>query len=463
MRSIMVKLWLAIISINLIVLIILGIFLGKLVHDFHFNLMAQDLRMMGNEINIIYGKSGKDQAQKYALAMAQHTSASIAVLDAKGNIVVITDQRLSNSAHLRQTIATMPAGHNSHLVAFNPIFKNEMITVIIPSLSKGFKTVIFAPAESITSTINRLWLFMLLSGLVVMLLMAMISYLISKKISSPLLKLNKEAHKIAEGEFDNLQLPKSNDEIGQLSDTIHYAAQNIKRTLMEREQLSQIQKDFVANVSHDLRTPLSLIRGYAIALQQNIVEGKEKDNAINIIIEESERMQRLSNELLDLAKLENGKKVYSMEKLELGMHTKKIIGQQRTLVDNKNIELLFSDETNKREVFADADAITQVILNLFNNAVNHTAIEGTIKIQLILEENQVFFSVNNSGSFIPPEDIPFLWERFYKAEKSRNRSSGGTGLGLAIVKGIISAHNGQVGVESSQEQGTTFWFLLPSA
>lgn len=460
MRSIMLKLWLAITLTNLIIFAFLGVFAGKLVHDFHFDLKAQDMRMLGNEVNIIYGKSGKTKALDYALAMATHSSAIVAIVDERGKPITATEKALitGNNILLPQELIAVNKHKPSLNIGDNKLFHKEMISVVIPSPSGHFSTVVFSPVEPITSTINDLIRLILLVGLISMFVMALIAYFISRKISAPLRQLNKEALKIAEGEFDDLQLPKSRDEIGQLSETIYYAAKNLKKTINEREMLYQMQKDFVANVSHDLRTPLSLIQGYAIALQQNIVEGQEKENAINIIIDESERMHRLTNELLELAKLEEGKKEYKRTALRLDELTKKILTQQSNNL--KNIELNFEDKTQGAVVFADIDAITQVIINLLSNAINHTPQQGSIAIRIDSLEKQLLFSIQNSGSFISPEDLPFIWERFYKTEKSRNRNYKGTGLGLAIVKAIITAHDGQVGAESSNEKGTTFWFTL---
>lgn len=458
MKSIMLKIWLTIILINLMVFAVLGIALGKLVHDFHFNLKAEDLEMLGKEINVIYQASGKDAALSYSLAMARHSYAKIAIVDYNRNILVSTDKK--SFANILSSKNFYNLKKQNHYIN---LFNQNMLLVVIPSNINNFSTIILTPIAPITSTINELWVLMFKIGIVMMLLLAAITYLISKRISSPLLILNKEALKIAEGNFDSIEVPQSNDEIGQLSNTIHYVAQSMKNTLTERERLYQIQKDFVANVSHDLRTPLSLIQGYAIALQQDIAQGKEKDNAIQVILDESERMHRLTNQLLDLAKLEAGKESFNFSTINISDVTRRILENYSTAAKAKGIAFVFQDLLELKQIQADEDRIAQVIINLLNNAINHTNSDGEITVTIMNNNNnQLLFKVHNTGSVIPQDELHYIWERFYKGDKSRHLSVKNTGLGLAIVKGIVNAHGGDVGVSSSDRDGTTFWFSLPT-
>lgn len=236
------------------------------------------------------------------------------------------------------------------------------------------------------------------------------------------------------------------------------------RDMTEERRLDKLRKDFIANVSHELRTPISMLQGYSEAIVDDVAESREDKNELaQIIHDESLRMGRLVNELLDLARMEAGHIQLNKESVDVETFVERILKKFKGLADENNVELNLTKHIFNHEIYIDQDRVEQVLTNLIDNAIRHSNENG--KVNVVIESNTTDFnvSVNDNGSGIPEEDLPFVFERFYKADKSRMKSSKkkGTGLGLSIAKNIIDAHNGSITVNSKVNEGTTFAFKLP--
>ncbi|MEH7107387.1 ATP-binding protein [Bacillus sp. JJ1764] len=236
----------------------------------------------------------------------------------------------------------------------------------------------------------------------------------------------------------------------------------VLRDMTEERQLEKMRKDFIANVSHELRTPISMLQGYSEAIVDNIAESQEeKREMAKVIYDESLRMGRLVNELLDLARMEAGHIQLTLEDVDLASFLNRIIHKFQGLAKDNSILLSAEIPTEISSIRFDPDRIEQVLTNLIDNAMRHTPQGGTVKLKAGLEEKGIKIEVEDSGSGIPEDDLPFVFERFYKADKARTRGRSGTGLGLAIAKNIIDAHKGHISVHSKIGHGTTFSFIIP--
>ncbi len=236
----------------------------------------------------------------------------------------------------------------------------------------------------------------------------------------------------------------------------------VLRDMTEERQLEKMRKDFIANVSHELRTPISMLQGYSEAIVDDIAESQEeKKEMAKVIYDESLRMGRLVNELLDLARMEAGHIQLTIEEVNLNTFINRIIHKFQGLVKENEIYLTADIDSGISSVAFDPDRIEQVLTNLIDNAIRHTPKGGTVELISISEDKGIRMEVKDSGSGIPEDDLPFVFERFYKADKARTRGRAGTGLGLAIAKNIIDAHRGHISVQSKLGQGTTFSFFLP--
>ncbi len=234
--------------------------------------------------------------------------------------------------------------------------------------------------------------------------------------------------------------------------------------ITELRRLERIRQDFVANVSHELRTPIASIKGYAETLLEGAL--KDKDHAkefVNIILQDSNRLASLIDDLLDLAKIESGKVKMVFMPLELKPLVKKTLAVLEKTAKEKSLSLHIEIPDNLPKVSADDKKLSQVLLNLLDNAVKYTPDGGSIKITAFPKDKFIQVDVADTGAGIPDSDIARIFERFYRVDKARSRELGGTGLGLSIVKQIVHAHQGSVWVTSKVNGGSTFSFTLPQA
>ncbi|MFX3624736.1 MAG: ATP-binding protein [Ectobacillus sp.] len=237
----------------------------------------------------------------------------------------------------------------------------------------------------------------------------------------------------------------------------------VLRDMTEERRLEKMRKDFIANVSHELRTPMVMLQGYSEAILDDIVTTKEEVHEfVQIIYDESVRLGRLVNELLDLARMESGRVELRLEEVEIIPFVEKLVRKFQGIAKEKGVYLQtgFLSETDKQ--LFDQDRMEQVFTNLIDNAVRHTDAGGTVSFLIHQDRSGISFEVKDSGVGIPKEDVPFIFERFYKGDKARTRGkTGGTGLGLAIAKNIVEAHGGKISVSSEENKGTTFSVFLP--
>ncbi|WP_349407608.1 ATP-binding protein [Pseudalkalibacillus sp. SCS-8] len=234
------------------------------------------------------------------------------------------------------------------------------------------------------------------------------------------------------------------------------------RDMTDERQHDKLRKDFIANVSHELRTPIAMLQGYSEAIIDDIAatEAEKKDIA-QIIYDESLRMGRLVNELLDLARMEAGH--VSLEKMEIKVDEffPRVVRKFQGLSKEREISLELQKPDHSSIMYGDPDRLEQVMTNLVDNAIRHTNKGGHVQVKVMDQSDGTYVEVKDTGSGIPKEDLPFVFERFYKADKARTRGRSGTGLGLAIAKNIVDSHGGKISVHSKVGEGTTFSFHIP--
>jgi two-component system, OmpR family, sensor histidine kinase ResE len=234
------------------------------------------------------------------------------------------------------------------------------------------------------------------------------------------------------------------------------------RDMTEERRLDKLREDFIANVSHELRTPIAMLQGYSEAIIDDIASTEEEKREIaKVIYDESLRMGRLVNDLLDLARMQATHINLNIEEVEINDLINRITRKFQGPAKERNIKLSSIKDDSLGSFQLDPDRIEQVLTNLIDNALRHTESGGTVTLQVDLQEGGLLIDVKDSGSGIPEEDLPFVFERFYKADKARTRGRSGTGLGLAIVKNIVDAHQGHISVHSKINEGTTFTFFIP--
>ncbi|AOM82764.1 ATP-binding protein [Salisediminibacterium beveridgei] len=236
----------------------------------------------------------------------------------------------------------------------------------------------------------------------------------------------------------------------------------VMRDMTEERLHDKLRKDFIANVSHELRTPISMLQGYSEAIIDDVAgSDEEKKELAQIIYDESLRMGRLVNELLDLARIEAGHIQLNIESVNMTEFSERIFRKFTGVAKENDVDLISEIAASDAEAYVDPDRIEQVMTNLVDNAIRYTSVNGSVTIRLEELINGFKLEIEDSGAGIPEEDLPFVFERFYKADKARTRGRAGTGLGLAIVKNIVEAHKGRVSAHSKIGEGTTFSVFLP--
>jgi len=232
--------------------------------------------------------------------------------------------------------------------------------------------------------------------------------------------------------------------------------------ITEIRRLETMRRDFVANVSHELKTPLTSIKGFVETLLEGALEDKENSvNFLKIINTHADRLNTLINDLLDLSHIESKEIVLKKEKIVIAKLVDEVMFEFKSQAKKKAVEIS-SALPQGIEIIADKSKIEQVFTNLVNNAIKYNKENGSVRIYSEQLTDKIKIVVEDSGSGIPAKDIPRIFERFYRVDKARSRSLGGTGLGLSIVKHIIELHGGNVGVESTEGLGSRFWFILPA-
>lgn len=236
----------------------------------------------------------------------------------------------------------------------------------------------------------------------------------------------------------------------------------VLRDVTEERRLDRLRKDFIANVSHELRTPLSMMQGYSEALLDDFGDDADQRRSLHEIIhDESLRMRRLVNDLLDFAQLESGQFQMNIANCDVNQLVRRTVRKFHALAKDQGIELHEDIPQAHTLIQADEDRLEQVFTNLLDNAIRHTPNGGCVSVAVNTGEHYTNVRVSDTGLGIPNEDLPYIWERFYKADKARTRGRAGLGLGLAITKHIVREHHGDIVVESTPQKGTTFTVSLP--
>ena len=326
-----------------------------------------------------------------------------------------------------------------------------------------------AQIENSAITANKFITIIALAVLVIALLWV---FWFSKKISKPISEMNVLTKNMAALNFDKKLSPRSNDEIGQLAVSINNLSEKLNVTLQDlnasnaqlrdeielEHQLDTMRRGFVANVSHELKTPIAIIQGYAEGIKLDI-NSASKDKYLDVIIDESHRMNKLVLSLLNLSKYESGQIDLNFRDFDICALIK---ARGERILRGKNVNVIY-DIPESYNVFADPDQIDQVIKSYMENALSHVNEEGVIKVSVLNgENNKGIVSVYNSGSRVEEEQMPQIWQSFYRGDKSHNRESGRFGLGLSIVSAIMKLHRENCGVYNTDD-GVCFWFTVKNS
>ena len=352
------------------------------------------------------------------------------------------------------------------------------VILLSGNLDNGYKLYIRLPIASIQESVKISNNFLLLIGSFTIIIGGIVVSIISNKFTKPIYELNNIARKMANLDFSRKYIEnESDDEINNLGRSINIVSDKLEKTIKQlketnielekdiehKSRIDEMRKQFISDVSHELKTPIALIQGYAEGLKENVIQDEEsKKQYVEVILDEANKMDKLVKQLLELMKLEYGKREFNNFKFNIVELISEIIRKTRVMLENQNVDVIF-DNTKEIYVYADEFYVEQVVTNYITNAIKHVdERDGKKYIEIRIEKrdnNKVRIYVYNTGEFISEEDQNRIWNRFYKVDSSRNREKGGTGIGLALVKAIMNNYKNSYGVYN-KDNGVEFYFDL---
>lgn len=344
-------------------------------------------------------------------------------------------------------------------------------------LDNGYIIYIEVPIAAIEESVRISNNLLIIMGIIISIVSAIISSVISSKFTKPILKLNEIANKMANLDFsEKYRISDSDDEINDLGRSINKMSDKLERTIKqlrknnnqlekdieEKSKIDEMRKQFISDVSHELKTPIALIQGYAEGLIENVNTDEEsKKYYAEVILDESNKMDKLVRQLLELMTIEYGKRDFSNSKFDICELIQEVIRKCNVMIEENNAQIKF-DNNSKIYVYADEFYIDQAFTNYLTNAIKHVKeINGkkeiVIKTKINENNKKVRISVFNTGDNISEENLQKIWGRFYKIDSSRNRDDGGTGIGLSLVKAIMNNYNSEYGA-INKKNGVEFYF-----
>ncbi|NLP28470.1 MAG: HAMP domain-containing protein [Clostridia bacterium] len=489
------KLWKKLFIITFVILII---FISAIIYfqsisfeSFYIKRKIKRFEKNIERFNGLYSQSYINDFNLYYMMrqFEESNNAKIIIIDSSGQVRSIGDSKIDEDSSKKSTINRifqewildsqafndiLELKKNKTTIYYNPDFDINNIVCISPTSRENNKNIILAvsslqPIEEASEIIKEFYIYIFIGALIIVIILSIIY---ANMISKPLIKLNNSAKRISEMDFSQQCDVNSDDELGNLAKTLNFLSYRLNSALTELQQkniklkqdiekerkLDKMRKEFVAGVSHELRTPISIISGYAEGLKDNVADDDSREFYLDVIMDEASKMNALVSDMLDLSQLESGNFKMEAEPFHIDELMKKCINKNKQFFQQKNIKV---QESLAKEVtvFADYLRIEQVITNFLTNAIRHTPENGVVNIKLRDEQQSCKVEIENQGEHLAECDLENIWDRFYKADKSRNRIAGGTGLGLSIVKNILLMHNSTFGVKNTK-LGVCFFFTL---
>ncbi len=412
-------------------------------------------------------------AQALAKLVSQLTAADFAILDPSGRILFSSERlgRFSGAALSSIVVDQALSEGKAGSATLRDLLGRLSVVAVAPvtgSSGEVGAVALVRPVGEVTQTTRRYLVLIVESLLIGLALSLLASFLLARGLTRPLLALEAAATRVAAGDFGQRVPVESGDELGRVASSFNAMAERLGALRRERQEL-------YASVSHELRTPVTSIKGFAQALDDNVGSVEDRRRHVGIIIEEASRLERLVNDLFQLARLEAGQVTFEWRAVDLAALVAGVVERYRPEADRVGVRLdLENPKTPGRGrvgpliVRGDPDRLTQVLANLLENALRFTPRGGRVGVHIARAENEadegagsLLVTVADTGPGIPGKDLGRVFDRFYTVDRSRARTKGGTGLGLAIVKEIIEAHGGRVWAGRAPEGGALLSFTLP--
>ncbi len=457
--------------------LILALIISSIANDYATTTKEEGLTRTSKALsNFLVGDFEGDSADKFTEYLIEekerlnpvltlflpYSDTCIFIADANGQ-PICNDQKLG----MNSVLGSIPISYVEKLSQNQPVLENSNLG---GSLSKAHLVsaqpiierngecmggvFVCAESESITNFVNVMMKAIVLSTASLMLAVLIAIYFITERTVVPLRNMLKAVKSFSRGQMDARLIVSGNDEFTELSRAFNQMAESL-------EHQEHLRRSFLANVSHDLRTPMTTISGFVDGIKDGVIPPEQHEHYLNIISSETKRLSRLVSTLLDISRMQAGERKFEKKPFDICEMTRQILISFEQKIDEKKLDVEFICDKDNMLVSADKDAIHQILYNICDNAIKFSYEGGKYKIQIKQTANRkISVSVYNEGVGIPKEDLPFVFERFYKSDKSRGLDKTGVGLGLYIAKTIIEAHDEQISVNSEAEKYCEFVFTL---
>ena len=475
-RTLFSRMLVTYLSVTLGLMILLGVTVGSMFQQQYMGEKESELRREAEEIadtvvNRYMDDDKRPLAEKELLTIARKYDAMIVLrfADAKYGKRAFVDEgsqekwKGSQDMDVEEQALALLDGTEAGCIVTNMLQDRVDIPVmtLIAPIANGERIIaalfLHTDMSRINASVRQVWMDVLLYSCIAVLVAFLAVSYTTGRITRPIIDMNATVLRFSKGEFDLRLRAKGQDEVAQLGKSFNLMAN-------ELNSLEQSRRSFVANVSHELRSPLTSMRGFLEAIQDGTIPPEESPKYLAIVIDENRRMTGMVNDLLDLARIESGQYALNLSAFDINELIARTLLTFEARIDSAHIEIALDFSENYCYVEADADQIAQVLRNLIDNAVKFTPEGGRLTISTAADKRLATIRVADSGKGMAAEDIPYVFDRFYKAEKAHTpRAQSGTGLGLSIVKRIIAAHGQDITVESELGSGTAFIFTLKRA
>lgn len=461
-RTLYPKLLLGYVAFGILGFLTIAIFTSRMTLNYIERDTASDLYRESNLLaanyaaNYYRGTMTLEDVTSHFVAVATYLDTEIQVVSPDGKVLISSSSDTSSDAIQNFDITAFGTSYYQTGTFFNT-FQEETLSVFSP-ITINYKVrgyvLIHKPVRDLIALKDGFINIAYMTLAVIFLCAFVLLGLFTCTVYIPIRKITRAARDYSEGNFDTQINIQTNDEIGYLAASLNYMA-------TELSTLEDDQRKFIANVSHDFRSPLTSIKGYVEAIMDGTIPHEMQDKYLNIILLETERLNKLTQSMLELNKYGARGTMLDISSFDINNTIKLVVQSFEGICQEKKIsfELILTGHTSF--VYADISKIQQVLYNLIDNAIKFSHPDSTITIETTEKNEKVFISVKDMGIGIPKDSIKKIWERFYKTDLSRGKDKRGTGLGLAIVREIISVHNENINVISTEGVGTEFIFTLP--
>lgn len=443
MKSIRNKLLVSYLSVVLVVLAIFWLTQVVFMESIYTRFMIGRLENYGQQIISLLDTSGTDSSK--LAAVIDESGAEVTAVTYDNRIIFTT----ANMMGMMMRNALPYAGDAPKVFRYkHPHFETEYLAMSQPFDYNGIPSnlILSIPVTQISQNVELFKREFTYISTFSIIIAAFVSLVLSNGITRPIIKLKKAAREIARGRIGIEIKPETVDEIGDLANTMNEMS-------MKLSEFETLRQNLIANISHDLKTPLGVIKGYAEMINDNDMERERSQRYLAIISKEADRMSNMINDILALSQIQSGVAKPHMASFNVSQLISDVLDTFEGEIYDRNIDVEFS--ADDISVFADRELIRRVLVNIIGNAIGSMVNGGTLGITSEIHGNEVLFKISDTGKGIKYKDLEHIFDRYYKA------SEGGTGLGLAIVKEILTIHKSRYSIESAEGKGTTFTFTLP--